>query len=196
MTGRGEPEVVLNPRLVRPDLVQPGCDAAQENVEARSWFLNRLSCCAVCAARKKEAVLSAGTRQRDKRPVSREQLALHPMHRLIAHVVTGEAERSALPGSRVTRITGARIAGCAPVLKEAFAYPADGDNKWDARRRWKFPSSWDAASSERRVRRTVALPPPAVTMSRGSSLSMRRCAARRRPRQQHFLYMAWRSRTT
>jgi len=180
--------VVLNPRLVRPDLVQPGCDAAQENVQARSWFLNRLLCCAVCAARKKEPVLSAGTRQRDKRPVSREQLALHPMHRLIAHVVTGEAERSALPGSRDARITGARIAACEPVLEEAFAYPADGDNKWDARRPWKFPSSLPALS--------VGVSRETLPHRHGSSLSMCRCAARRRPRQQHFVYMVWRSRTT
>jgi hypothetical protein len=148
---------MLNPRLARPDLVQPGRDAAQENGQARRCGVTA-EWCAACATGKKESMLSAGTRQRGERTVSREQLALHPMHQLIVHVVTGEAERSALPGSRDTRITSARIAACEP-LEEAFSYTADGNRKWDARRRWKFPSSWP----QRRATGALAARLPART---------------------------------
>lgn len=41
------------------------------------------------------------------------------MHR---HVVTGEAERSTLLGSRDSRITKARITACAPKQEESFIY--------------------------------------------------------------------------
>ena len=60
-------------------------------------------------ARKAVAALAADCGQGNEQPDSREQLALHPMHQ---HVVTCEAERSTLPGSRDTRITRARIAAC------------------------------------------------------------------------------------
>lgn len=72
------------------------------------------------------------------------------MHR---HVVTGEAERSTLLGSRDSRITKARITACAPKQEESFIYVRPTHpNLGTCRVRPKFPrtaaSAWSTGSND------------------------------------------------